>query len=78
MRRCAVGEESHLLHAALFQGFLREAQVTVVDGVERPPKDADRCDAHCLQCQTTHVSQHMRKVGGEARSSSAVDHTMVV
>jgi len=76
--RRTVGDESHLLHAALFQGFLREAQVTVMDGVERPPEDADWCDAHCLQCQATHVSQHMREVGGEARSGGTVDHTMVV
>jgi len=73
-----VGDESHLLHAALFQGFLREAQVTVMDGVERAPQDADRCDAHYLKRQATHVSQHMREVSGEACSGGAVDHTMVV
>ena len=49
-------------HAALFQRFLRQAQVSVVDRVEGSAENTDGCDAyiaHSLQRQPAHVRQHL-------------------
>ena len=68
-------------HAALFQRFLRQTQVSVVDRVEGSAEYTDGRDvyrAHSLQCQPAHVRQHLRQIGDETGTCCAVNHTVVI
>ena len=42
----AAWNEKHAAQTALLQRFLRQTQVSVVDGVKSAAKYSDRCDAH--------------------------------
>jgi len=43
MRRRTRWNEMHFTQAALFNGFQRKAQMSVVDGIKRAAQNADRC-----------------------------------
>lgn len=64
--------------AALFERFNGQAQMTVMNRIERSAKNADRAMGRQLQCQSAHVRQHMSEVGGKARGGRTVNHAMVV
>ena len=63
MRRRPAGDEAHLLQTALFQRFLRQAQMPVMNGIERAAENADGSVAQgsTNPMRTTETQRHREK-----------------
>ena len=78
VRRRTAGNEAYRSQITLLQHFLCQAQMTVMDRIERAAQNADGGLVHRLKHQSANIRQYFSKISCEMHCLRTIDYAMII